>query len=151
MYSLDGIQLQIQAMINNMDVMEQAVANELPQIMKQSAQIIQQEQERLLSQQFPQLTGLNTIKIERKGKKVTAKVGYDTATLQAHPELLVIEYGRPGQSARRKKATDKLGRKKGVFPKQDIHIRAGYQLAKDKAYDSLYNQLSQVAGRHFHP
>ena len=30
----------------------------------------------------------------------------DSETIQQHPELLVIEFGRPGKSARRMKATE---------------------------------------------
>lgn len=150
MYSMTGLQDGVQALIAAMDNVDAAVVAEMDNAIMDAAEIIKAEQKRLLDQQFPQLSGLITIQKTKKGKKTIAKIGYSTETLRQHPELLVIEYGRPGQSARCRGLTDKKGRKKGQFPSQCIHIRAGYQQAKDKAYQQLLNRLSAAAGRQFH-
>ncbi len=74
------------------------------------------------------------------------EIGYDTRTLRVYPELLVIEFGRPGKSPGRSKNTDKLGRKKGKFPEEAVvmPIRMGFQIAKDEAYGKYDEQLTRA-------
>lgn len=149
-YSMTGLQEAVQALQAAMDNVDIEVIKAMDSAVMDGAEIIKQEQVRLLNQKFPHLSGLIKIKKLKSGQKVVAKIGYDTETLRQNPELLVIEYGRPGQSSRCSGTTDKLGRKKGKFPSQCIHIRAGYQQAKDKAYEKMYNDLSAAAGKQFH-
>ncbi len=69
-----------------------------------AAKTIQQEQQRLLCKQFPQFASAIKITSEESGRAILSfsirrykfKIGYDTETLREHPELLVIEFGRPG-------------------------------------------------------
>lgn len=150
MYSMTGLEEAVQALQAAMDNVDIEVIKAMDSAVMDGAEIIKQEQVRLLNQQFPHLSGLIKIKKLKSGQKVVAKIGYDTETLRQNPELLVIEYGRPGQSSRCSGTTDKLGRKKGKFPSQCIHIRAGYQQAKEKAYEKMYNDLSAAAGKQFH-
>ena len=149
-YSMTGLDDAIRALQAALDDVDAAVLKEMDNAVMEGAEIIKQEQVRLLNQKFPHLSGLIKIKKLKQGQKVVAKIGYDSETLKQHPELLEIEYGRPGQSSRCSGTTDKLGRKKGKFPSQCIHIRAGYQQAKDKAYEKMYNDLSAAAGKQFH-
>ena len=150
MYSMTGLQEAVQALQAAMDKVDVEVIKAMDSVVMDGAEMIRQEQVRLLNQKFPHLSGLIKIKKLKSGQKVVAKIGYDSETLKQHPELLEIEYGRPGQSSRCSGTTDKLGRKKGKFPSQCIHIRAGYQQAKEKAYEKMYNDLSAVAGKQFH-
>lgn len=80
--------------------------------------------------------GLITV-TKRKIGKVRTKmlVGFDSETLREYPELLMIEFGRPGKSARHSKATDSRGRKKGKFPEEAVvmPIRVGFEAAKEQA------------------
>lgn len=149
MYSMTGLDDAIQALQAALDDVDVAVQEALDGAVMDGAEVIKNEQVRLLNQKFPHLSGLIKIRKLKTGQKVVAKIGYDTETLRQHPELLVIEYGRPGQSSRCSGQTDKLGRKKGKFPSQCIHIRAGYQQAKEKAYEKMYSDLSAAAGREF--
>ena len=80
--------------------------------------------------------GLITV-TKRKIGKVRTKmlVGFDSETLREYPELLMIEFGRPGKSARHSKTTDSRGRKKGKFPEEAVvmPIRVGFEAAKEQA------------------
>lgn len=80
--------------------------------------------------------GLITV-TKRKIGKVRTKmlVGFDSETLREYPELLMIEFGRPGKSARHSKVTDSRGRKKGKFPEEAVvmPIRVGFEAAKEQA------------------
>lgn len=80
--------------------------------------------------------GLIRISKRKTGKaRVKMLIGFDTETLRKYPELLVIEFGRPGKSPEYSGSTDKLGRKKGKFPEYAtvMPIRVGFQLAKEEA------------------
>lgn len=127
-----------------------------------AAEIIAKEQRRLFAKaQFKRDKSSHTYKMANGGlisinrvfsakrKVYKLAIGYDTPTLAAYPELLVIEFGRPGKSARRMKPTDKLGRKKGDFPAQVPHIRAGLFLAKDKAVKEFNERLFEIARSRF--
>ncbi len=79
------------------------------------------------------------------------EIGYDTRTLRVYPELLVIEFGRPGKSPGRSKNTDKLGRKKGKFPEAAtvMPIRTGFELAKEKAFKAYSENMLDKVQRQF--
>lgn len=85
--------------------------------------------------------------------RVKMMVGFDTETLRKYPELLEIEFGRPGISPRHKSRTDKLGRKKGEFPEEAtvMPIRVGFQNAKEAALktyaDEMFDKASQLYNR----
>lgn len=83
--------------------------------------------------------GLITV-TKRKIGKVRTKmlVGFDSETLREYPELLMIEFGRPGKSARHSSSTMKRkGKevKKGKFPEEAVvmPIRVGFEAAKEQA------------------
>ena len=86
----------------------------------------------------PSARNIRLIQISKKkiGKaRIKAYVGFDTQTIKEYPELILIEFGRPGKSPRHSKTTDKLKRKKGSFPEAAtvMPIRAGFNLAKESA------------------
>lgn len=149
---LERFQQQINLLVRDLDQMSRAVESGAVAAAEESAEMIAAEQKRLLSaasfrDKTADLAALITVKQSRSKKYYRLNIGYDSAAIKAHPEVLVIEYGRPGKSARRMKSTDKLGRKKGDFPPQTPHIKPGFILAKDKAAGHFRDRLLEIARR----
>ncbi len=149
---LERFQQQINLLVRDLDQMSRAVESGAVAAAEESAEMIAAEQKRLLSaasfrNKTADLAALITVKQSRSKKYYRLNIGYDSAAIKAHPEVLVIEYGRPGKSARRMKSTDKLGRKKGDFPPQTPHIKPGFILAKDKAAGHFRDRLLEIARR----
>lgn len=145
---ISGMEAEISKLIDDLNKTQGAVDSETAKALSESGQIIVREQRRILSKRYPQLAGKIKLTKTATGKIYKVTAGYDTPTLREHPELLVIEFGRPGKSARRSKKTDKLGRKKGSFP-QLTHIRAGYFVAKEAAVKHLQTRLLEIARSNF--
>lgn len=85
---------------------------------------------------------------QKAGKaQVKMRVGFDTETLREYPELLIIEFGRPGKSARCSGDKDKLGRKKGDFPEKAtvMPIRVGFELAKEETMQAYADDMLDKA------
>lgn len=149
---LERFQQQINLLVRDLDQMSRAVESGAVAAAEESAEMIAAEQKRLLSaasfrNKTADLAALITVKQSRSKKYYRLNIGYDSAAIKEHPEVLVIEYGRPGKSARRMKSTDKLGRKKGDFPPQTPHIKPGFILAKDKAAGHFRDRLLEIARR----
>lgn len=148
---LEQFQQQINILVRDLDQMSEAVEAGAVEAANEAAEMIAAEQRRLLSAAyFKRRTSTNLpslIKVKKSSsmKYYRLNIGYDSETIKAHPEVLVIEYGRPGKSARRMKPTDKLGRKKGDFPPQTPHIKPGFILAKDKAAEHFRDSLLEIA------
>lgn len=147
---LEQFQQQINLLVRDLDQMSRAVESGAVAAAEESAEMIAAEQKRLLSaasfrNKTADLAALITVKRSGSKKYYRLNIGYDSAAIKAHPEVLVIEYGRPGKSARRMKSTDKLGRKKGDFPPQTPHIKPGFILAKDKAAEHFRDRLLEIA------
>ena len=148
---LEQFQQQINILVRDLDQMSEAVEAGAVEAANEAAEMIAAEQKRLLSAaHFKRRTSTNLpslIKVKKSSSKkyYRLNIGYDSETIKAHPEVLVIEYGRPGKSARRMKPTDKLGRKKGDFPPQTPHIKPGFILAKDKAAEHFRDRLLEIA------
>lgn len=147
---LEQFQQQINILVRDLDQMSEAVEAGAVEAANESAEMIAAEQRRLLSAAVFQrkkadLAALIKVKKSNSKKYYRLNIGYDSETIKAHPEVLVIEYGRPGKSARRMKPTDKLGRKKGDFPPQTPHIKPGFILAKDKAAEHFRDRLLEIA------
>ncbi len=151
-FDFQGFQGQISALIENLDQMARDVDAGALQAMKESAEIIAKEQRRLLSQAVfkehkADLAGLIKVRQMTGKRYFRLGIGYDSETIKQHPELLVIEFGRPGKSARRMKATDSLGRKKGDFPPVTPHIIPGFYLGKEDAGEHFRHKLIEIARR----
>lgn len=150
---LEQFQQQIDLLVRDLDQMSEAVEAGAVEAANEAAEMIAAEQKRLLSaanfrNKTTDLAALIKVKQWSKSKKYyRLNIGYDSETIKAHPEVLVIEYGRPGKSARRMKSTDSLGRKKGDFPPQTPHIKPGFILAKDKAAEHFREKLLEIAKR----
>lgn len=150
---LEQFQQQIDLLVRDLDQMSDAVEAGAIDAANEAAEMIAAEQKRLLSaanfrNKTTDLAALIKVKQWSKSKKYyRLNIGYDSETIKTHPEVLVIEYGRPGKSARRMKSTDSLGRKKGDFPPQTPHIKPGFILAKDKAAEHFREKLLEIAKR----
>lgn len=146
----EGMQAQINQLVSALDRMDKSVNEGALQAAQESAEIIAREQKRLLSAAnfaHPKADLQGLIKVQKSSSKkyYKLKIGYDSEAIKQHPELLVIEFGRPGKSARRMKKTDSLGRKKGDFPPQTPHIIAGFIIAKDEAAGHFRDRMAEIA------
>lgn len=162
---LERFQQQINLLVRDLDQMSRAVESGAVAAAEESAEMIAAEQKRLLSaasfrNKTADLAALITVKRSGSKKYYRLNIGYDSAAIKAHPEVLVIEYGRPGKSARRMSPVQKdfkmtrgrkkvkvSGRRKGKFPPQTPHIKPGFILAKDKAAGHFRDRLLEIARR----
>ena len=169
-----GMEAEITRLIDDLNRAKNNVNEATEGAAMASADIIRKEQQRLFAKvhfkrdkeghRYNNIgSGLISIKQDEraKGKVYKLRIGYDTETLRRYPELLVIEFGRPGKSRNRKSLTStvkrkgkngktiKFTRKKGDFPAHVSHIRAGFFLAKDKAVNAFNEKLLEVAERNF--
>lgn len=159
--NFSGMEAEISKLMDDMDAAKKEVEEAMPEAAMEAAEIIRAEQQRLLSKanfkrdkpnhQYNNVNGglIKIMQDRTRNRRYKVKIGYDSETLRKYPELRVIEFGRPGKSARHSKKTDKLGRKKGEFPSHISHIRAGFFLAKDKAADACNEKLMQAAKNAF--
>lgn len=149
---LEQFQQQIDLLVRDLDQMSDSVEAGAVEAANEAAEMIATEQKRLLAaanfrHRTADLAALITVKKSSSKKYYRLSIGYDSAAIKEHPEVLVIEYGRPGKSARHMGRTDSLGRKKGDFPPQTPHIKPGFVLAKDKAAEHFRDKLLEIARR----
>lgn len=153
---------QIDNLIEDLNVMQREITAESEIALEKAAEVIAAEQRRIFAQanfkrnkekHVYKNVNDSLIRVTKKklGRaKLKAYVGFDTETLKAYPELILVEFGRPGKSARHSKGTDKLGRKKGDFPAAAtvMPIRAGFNLAKESALaayaDDMFNRAAEI-------
>lgn len=155
--TVSGLEAQITQFMQILDDMDAAIDVKLSEVADDCAAMIEKEQKRLLSTQHPQLAPLVKVAAKTvKDKYVRVKVGYDSDTIREHFELLVIEFGRPGKSARCSGEYEKKIRKgetkahkKGEFPSSVSHIRAGYDVAHDKILQHFEETLMNAAAERF--
>ena len=138
---------QINEFIGDLTAMQKEMTAESETALDKAAAVIAAEQRRVFAKANFQRTKAHhnykyangsLIRVTKKklGKaRIKAYVGFDTQTIKEYPELILIEFGRPGKSPRHSKTTDKLKRKKGSFPEAAtvMPIRAGFNLAKESA------------------
>lgn len=160
--SFDGFQAEITAMMGDLSRAVTVVDETTAQAVDEAAQLIADEQRRLLgkanfkrdcqSHNYNNING-GLIRIFRdnrtRGRRYRVRIGYDAETLKRYPELYVIEFGRPGSSPRYSKPKDKLGRKKGKFPAHISHIRAGFFMKKEEAAKRVLEKLYEAAVQRF--
>lgn len=172
-FGMNDLSTQIMDLIGDNQRLISEVEAASPEAARQSAEIIAGEQRRILSHanfkrdkpnhKYNNVNG-SVIKViaERSGKSKTSvfAAGFDTDTLRLYPELIEIEFGRPGKSPRYSgemeskvaKGHKKL-RRKGVFPEkaQVMPVRMGFQAAKEKAFkhysELLLNKVSEIYRR----
>lgn len=124
-----------------------------PQAAEESANIIAAEQRRILANapfkrdkpkhQYNNIGAAVIRVVQGKGLRHRAvfESGFTSEDIEKYPELIEIEFGRPGKTPRYSGKIDKLGRKKGEFPAQVMPVRAGFQTAKEKAFRHYAKRL----------
>lgn len=171
-FGMNDLSTQIMDLIGDNQRLISEVEAESPKAAQESAEIIAGEQRRILSQanferdkpkhKYNNIgAGVIGVKMAQGLKhRVVFESGFDTDTLSAYPELIEIEFGRPGKSPRYSgemeskvaKGHKKL-RRKGVFPEkaQVMPVRMGFQAAKEKAFkhysELLLNKVSEIYRR----
>ncbi len=159
----DDICLQLTRLCGDLSGMQAEINAASEAAAEAAAKVIQQEQERVFKKAHFKRTkkrhryqnaneGLITIsKRKLNSSRFRLAVGFDTPTLKAYPELVMIEFGRPGKSPEHSKNTDKLGRKKGKFPEAAtvMPIRTGFELAKEKAFRAYSENMLDKVQRQF--
>lgn len=151
----DDICLQLTQLCGDLSAMTSQINSASENAAESAAKVIQREQRRVFQKAHFERTkkrhryqnaneGLISVSKRKVNPQlVKYEVGYDKYTLRVYPELLEIEFGRPGKSPRHSKNTDKLGRKKGIFPEAAVvmPIRMGFQAAKNEAFEKYDEQL----------
>lgn len=150
---------QINDLIGDLSSMAAELETESEAAAMAAANIIASEQRRVFAKAHFERTkkkhvyknvGGDLISIARsKAGKAQVKlcVGFGTDTIRKYPELLIIEFGRPGKSPRHSSDTDKLGRRKGTFPEAAtvMPVRAGFELAKEEAFKAYADEMLDKA------
>ena len=164
-FDVEGFQKQVTELIVKLDRMAQDVDEGALSAARESAEVIAREQKRLLSaadfaHPTANLAGLIRVRRDKRSKYYRLSIGYDSEAIRQHPEVLVIEFGRPGKSARRMSPTEQnfeyisdgrlvkvAGRRKGNFPPQTPHIIAGYLIARNEAAQHFQERMLEIARR----
>ncbi len=164
-FDVEGFQKQVTELVVKLDHMARDVDEGALNAAKESAEMIAREQKRLLSaadfaRPTANLAGLIRVRQDKKSKYYRLSIGYDSEAIRQHPEVLVIEFGRPGRSARRMSPTEQnfeyvrdgklvkvTGRRKGNFPPQTPHIIAGYLIARNEAAQHFQDRMLEIARR----
>lgn len=151
---------QLNEMIGDLTKMQREMTAESDIALDKAAAVIAAEQRRIFAQanfernkknhvyKFADSSLIRVTKKKLGQAKIKAYVGFDSATISAYPELILVEFGRPGKSPRHSKDTDKIGRKKGEFPATVMPIRAGFNLAKESALaayaEDMFNKAREL-------
>lgn len=142
LFTLDLSGMNMKELIQVVNEMDSKLNNKIiPEILEEVGDELIDEERRMLQGRSnkdgspTKLSGLLTKQITKTGNLYKVKAGYDTATIKAHPESVIIEFGRPGKKSRKKGGKDKLGRKIGAVPAYS-HIRAAL-ISKKKAITEL--------------
>lgn len=170
---------QINSLIGDLTKMQREMTAESDIALDKAAAVIAAEQRRIFAQanflrnkknhvyKFADSSLIRVTKKKLGRAKIKAYIGFDTPTLKAYPELILVEFGRPGKSARHSKDTEKVEVKrkvKGKFFKQKTHftrkkgkfpeaatvmpIRAGFNLAKESALaayaEDMFNRAREL-------
>ncbi len=172
-FGMNDLSAEIMEMIGDSRKMVSEVENLSPTAARESAEIIAQEQRRIFDKadfkrnkrgHTYKLVNSSAVKViagrSPKSKITVFESGFDTPTLKKYPELIIIEFGRPGKSPRYSKRTEskrikgaKNFRKKGDFPEeaQVMPVRMGFRAAKEKAFrhyaDRLMNKAEEIFRR----
>lgn len=170
---------QIDNLIDDLNVMQREMTAESENALEKAAEVIAAEQRRIFAQanfkrgkekHVYKNVNDSLIRVTKKklGRaKLKAYIGFDTPTLKAYPELILVEFGRPGKSARHSGDTEEVEvkrkvkgklfkqktrftRKKGDFPAAAtvMPIRAGFNLAKESALaayaEDMFNRAAEI-------
>jgi len=98
LFGFSGLTEDINDMIAALNRMDAKCGVSEREAMEEAAKIVADEQRRIVAETSPKLAGLIKVKIVQDKTRTKAVVGYDSDDIKAHPEILVIEFGKPGLS-----------------------------------------------------
>lgn len=155
-FGLDEMQKEIEVTIRQLEKMSKEMAdNACKTAVKKAAPILLNEEKRLLSQapNYHNFKALNPSwlksRVYKNGKgQWMCQCGYTTETIEQHIEVLIVEFGRPGNGKRaiKKHGIDKIGRKIGVVQPHS-HIRAAIFNKRSELNKAIGEALMQEAER----
>ena len=151
----------IQGFIKELDLLDENVNNAVLNAMHTSADIIVNEQKRLVANSYLRLTKYITkgmLKVSKKGN-ITIDCGYQAETFETYEDNtnmgvygVSVEFGRPG-TGRRSGKTMKQTRygkeidvNKGTIQPQS-HIIRGFENKAEEAANAVINNVSQEIDR----
>lgn len=173
---------QINELIGDLTGMQREMTAESDIALDKAAAVVAAEQRRIFAQahferdkkkhvyKYADGSLIRVTKKKLGRAKLKAYIGFDTPTLRAYPELILVEFGRPGKSARHSKDTEEVEvkrkvkgkffkqktrftRKKGKFPEVAtvMPIRAGFNLAKESALaayaEDMFDRAEEIFNR----
>ena len=155
-FIMDGLQEQISATIKQLDEMGKEIKdNVCKEAVTKAAPVLLDEEIRLLQKapNFPRFKAISPSMLmsrvyKNKDGAYIAQCGYNTETIEQHIEVLILEFGRPGNGKRsvKKGGIDKIGRKIGVVQPYS-HIRAAMYNKKDELRELVGSYVLDEAER----
>lgn len=124
-FDVSDMNEEFQRMIRAVGKMEDEVKAESAKYVREAGEIIAKEQRRLISAHYPTLASFIDETAPFVNSKGTYKIriGYSTDAIKAHPEGVIIEFGRPGVKKKEKNTTSLTRRvkrtKRGRPPKAE--------------------------------
>ncbi|MCL1823926.1 MAG: hypothetical protein FWG44_06955 [Oscillospiraceae bacterium] len=144
----------IMALIKELDGISEELKQAEIDAMRESANIVANEQKRLIAEKSPKLAELITVSIHQNQARTKATVGFSGDVIKEHPEVLVMEFGRPGlspSSMRRRKYgfnKDSLGRNIGKV-EGIAAIRRAWFSKRDEASQKYIDKMLNTVERHW--
>lgn len=143
-HSEQDVEIDIQHMIHALDVMDEEVNERVTTSFREGAEIIVQEQRRLIrgrSKKLPGLLKVGKAMVSKKGT-YTVAIGYDTKAIEEGFEGLIMEFGRPGK---RSGGVYQKGKRKGkpigkVTPTPHV-----FRAVDNKGDEAAYHVIDSVA------
>lgn len=117
------------------------------EVLEEAGQIFLEEQKRLLSQapnsnKIAKFADWLKVWIIETKTGWRVEVGYPTAVIRNHIEVMITEFGRPGAKGLKKGGKDSKGRKIGKVEPYS-HIRASMFLKKEAVMEEVRRRLEE--------
>lgn len=155
-FSMNGLEEDIKKTLTQLNKMEKAFKSEVcKKAVEEAAPILLEEEKRQLQSvtNYGKFKKLNPSWLKSKIYQYAnghwiAQCGYPTEIIEKHPEVVIVEFGKPGHAKRvaKKHGIDKIGRKIGVVQPRP-HIRAALFNKKDEINQKITNVLLSEAER----
>ncbi len=155
-FTMNGLEEDIKKTMKQLNKMEKAFKSEAcKKAVEEAAPILLEEEKRQLQrvENYGKFKVLNPSWLKSKIYQYAnghwiAQCGYPTEIIEKHPEVVIVEFGKPGHAKRavRKHGIDKIGRKIGVVQPRP-HIRTALFSKKEEINRKILNVLLNKAER----
>lgn len=155
-FTIDGLEEDIKKTLKQLNKMEKAFKSEVcKKAVEEAAPILLEEEKQQLQRvtNYGKFKALNPSWLKSKTYQYAnghwiAQCGYPTEIIERHPEVVIVEFGKPGHAKRavKKHGKDKIGRKIGVVQPRP-HIRTALFNKKDEINKKILNVLLNEAER----